>query len=198
MTKFKASEKWIDAGYDLFAHDGLEHIQIERMARILGLNKSGFYHYYGTLEIFFEQLVIHHNTKIDLLITDIQDCQNIDPDILNTLIKHDVTLMAQVHFTRNKSNPLFHSVSENSNQKIDRAILPIWAQHIGLVHNYDLASRYCRFVRDMFYTRISFENFNYYFLHVLATEAREIVEEILKEKTSIKKIEINRQLDGSV
>ena len=38
-------------------------------------------------------------------------------------------------------------------------------------------------VRDMFYTRISFQNLNYQYLHDLATEAKRIVDEIGKSKT---------------
>lgn len=192
MAKFKVSEVWIETGYKLFAQEGLDHIHIEKLARALGLNKSGFYHYFGTLEIFYEELVQHHNFKIEHLVNDIRNCKNIDPDFLNTLIKHNVTLMAQVHLTRNKNNPLFNCTVEKADQKIENAILPIFAEHVGL-HNYSLAARYCHLVRDKFYARISFENFTYSFLHELATEAKEIVEGILKESATLKNMKLSKQ-----
>jgi len=193
MLKLRGSEKWIDAGYALFATEGMDGVQIEKVARILKLNKSGFYHYFGTLEIFFERLVTHHHNMIDALIKDIQDSQNIDPDVLNALIKHHITMLAQVQLTRNKINPLFHSASEISNQKIDQAVLPVWAEHIGLLTNYDLALRFCGIVRDMFYTRIGVEDFNYSFLHSLAEEAKAIVADIFQEKDRLNKTLIKRQ-----
>jgi len=192
MLKLRASEKWIESGYTLFAHEGPNGIQIERIARSLMLNKSGFYHYFGTIEIFFERLMTHHSDSADVLTKNIQESQHLDPGVLNALIKHKVVIMAQVQLLRAKSNPLFHSASEIVNQKIDKAILPLWARHIGLINNYDLAFRYCEIVRDMFYTRISFENFNYSFLHELATETKAIVEEIFKERDRLKKIPVNR------
>ena len=45
MTKSNTSQKWIEAGYERFAHEGPHGIQVERLARIIGVNKSGFYHY---------------------------------------------------------------------------------------------------------------------------------------------------------
>ncbi len=40
-------EKWIKAGYALLATDEIDGINIERLARALNVNKSGFYHYFG-------------------------------------------------------------------------------------------------------------------------------------------------------
>lgn len=187
MARLKVSESWIETGYHLFAHEGLDHIQIEKMARTLLLNKSGFYHYFGTFEIFFEQLLLHHHTKIDHFVNDIRNCQNIDPDFINAMIEHKVSLMVQIHLTRNKNNTTFNCAAEHSDQKIEQAVLPIWAEHIGLL-KYDLASRYWKLVRDMFYTRVTFDNFTYSFLHRLASDAKEIVEGILKESALVKNL----------
>jgi len=51
---------WIESGYNQFASEGLEGIQVERLARITGLNKSGFYHYFGDRETYLEKLMAHH------------------------------------------------------------------------------------------------------------------------------------------
>jgi len=44
MYKQNSKEKWIEAGYELFAREGLKEVRIERLARDLDLNKSSFYH----------------------------------------------------------------------------------------------------------------------------------------------------------
>jgi hypothetical protein len=47
MTNSKKTiQGWLDVGYKIFAHEGPEGIQVERLARILGVNKSGFYHFF--------------------------------------------------------------------------------------------------------------------------------------------------------
>lgn len=40
--KNNSEHTWIEAGYEQFAAEGLEGIQVERLARITGLNKSGY------------------------------------------------------------------------------------------------------------------------------------------------------------
>jgi AcrR family transcriptional regulator len=50
MEKAKNSSAWTEVGYALFAEEGLDGIQVERLARILKLNKSGFYHYFRDLD----------------------------------------------------------------------------------------------------------------------------------------------------
>ncbi len=187
MTKPKASEKWVDAGYQIFAQEGLEGIQIERMARILSLNKSSFYHYFGTQEIFLERMVAHHHSMADLLIADFNNAACIDPDILQAVINHKVTIMAQVQLTRHKSNPSFFAAARALDERIDRTVLRTWKEYIGVLTNDDLAYRYCGLVRDMFYTKISFENFTFPFLRELATSAREIAEQLVKEGEMLSK-----------
>src|SRR4051812_5078427 len=94
-------------GYDLFAHEGPASIHIERIARLLELNKSSFYHHFGTLEVFYEQLVQYHYQQIDHALKDLQKSQSMDQEYLERVIKNKLTFMTQVQLVRHKSNPLF-------------------------------------------------------------------------------------------
>jgi AcrR family transcriptional regulator len=49
---------WIKAGYKLLGTEGMDGIKVERLARILDLNKSGFYHYFGTMEFYEDPATI--------------------------------------------------------------------------------------------------------------------------------------------
>jgi AcrR family transcriptional regulator len=60
MPKPATYRVWIENGYALFAQDGLDGIQVERLAKMVSLNKSGFYHYFGDRESFLEELMKHH------------------------------------------------------------------------------------------------------------------------------------------
>jgi AcrR family transcriptional regulator len=60
MEKVKNSLLWTEEGYNIFAKEGLDAIQVERLARILHLNKSGFYHYFGDLEGYCVELIKMH------------------------------------------------------------------------------------------------------------------------------------------
>jgi AcrR family transcriptional regulator len=75
MKNTKNLSTWLDTGYELFAREGLEGIQIERLARIVGLNKSGFYHYFGNLEIYRHELVKSHVQKVQQYFDSHPECR---------------------------------------------------------------------------------------------------------------------------
>ena len=79
---------WTEEGYCLFAKEGLYGIQVERLARILSLNKSGFYHYFGDLEGFCSALVQLHKKKVGEFLQEVAVTKKLDPDYLHLLIKY--------------------------------------------------------------------------------------------------------------
>jgi len=189
MAKENTATKWLEAGYNVFAREGPEGIQVERIARILALNKSGFYHYFGTLEIFYELFVQYHYNRVDAAINDAQNARSLDPDYLNIIVKHKITFLVQMQLIRYKSNELFSKAYLQVNQKIDQSVIQLWSKHLGLIDNDDLSLLFLGFVRDSFYARVTFENFNYYFLHTLASEAKKITEELQHKKISLRRFE---------
>jgi AcrR family transcriptional regulator len=169
---------WVEQGYQLFAEEGLDGIQVERIARILQLNKSGFYHYFGDQEGFCAQLVALHLDKLDHFLNGIQQCKQLDPDYLLLLVRYAPTVMFQVQLTRNKEHHSFYKASEVVDQRVTLTIHRLWSDFIGTQHNQDLTLRYFYLVRDMFYTRISFSNLNYQFLHDFAANAKALIDQI--------------------
>jgi len=51
-------QDWINLGYKLFSENGISGIIIEKMAKKLKVNKSSFYWYFKTKNIFVEQLIL--------------------------------------------------------------------------------------------------------------------------------------------
>lgn len=185
MSEPNALRKWIGTGYQLFAEEGPEGIQVERLARILGLNKSGFYHYFGDMESFSKQLIDHHYRVFDKFLDDVATCENIEPDFHATLFKHRVVVMAQMHLVRNKSNPMFYGAHKELDDRVARAVHAIWAEYIGIQSNPELVYQYFGIIRDMFYARISWANFNIDFLRQVGEEAKEVVAKIYTERERI-------------
>jgi len=172
---------WVEQGYRLFAENGMEGIQVERLARMLQLNKSGFYHYFGDLEGFCSEMVALHLDKVSLFLKGIRQCKVIDPDYLLLLARFSTTVMFQVQLTRTKERYEFYKASEIVDQQVSATLQKLWSQFLGTEHNPDLSLRYFHMVRDMFYTRISFDNLNYPFLHDFATNAKSLVDQVLEQ-----------------
>lgn len=184
MEKGKNVALWIEQGYSLFSEEGLEGIQVERLSRILQLNKSGFYHYFGDMEGYCVELLRLHDRKVALFIQEIQRLKKVDPDYLLLLVKYAPTVMFQVQLTRNKEDYSFYKASEAVDRRINLALQNLWGDFIS-VDNVDLAMRYYHIVRDMFYTRISFQNLNYPFLRDFATEAKELIDQVLHHRSHL-------------
>jgi AcrR family transcriptional regulator len=183
MEKYKNSAMWTEVGYDLFAHEGWQHIQVERLARISQLNKSGFYHYFGDLEGFSLELINMHKRNINIFLQEVRQIKKLDPDYLLLLSKHAKTVMFHVQLTRHRNHNAFYEASEKVDQWIDLGVRQLWLDFISIHGNTELAMRYYHIVRDMFYTRASFQNLNYPFLHDLVKDAKGVMNKISECKT---------------
>lgn len=114
MEKAKNSSVWIEEGYRIFSEEGMDGIQVERLARILQLQK----------------------------------------------------------------NQSFYAKSQLIDQRVNVAVQQLWCDYLNLSGRAELGIRYYSIIRDMFYTRISFQNLNYDFLHKFVSDAKSIVIEI--------------------
>src|SRR5918995_586678 len=103
---------WAETGYDLFAHDGLEGMQVERLARIVNLNKSGFYHYFGDLDGYLEFLLAMHERKLEIYFDEVKRTKTIDPEYLHLLIKYKVPTLFHMQLLRMRDRPEFYKVAE--------------------------------------------------------------------------------------
>jgi AcrR family transcriptional regulator len=177
MSDINASERWLEAGYSLFAKEGPEGIQIERLARILGLNKSGFYHYFGDLENYFSRLIEHHYRLFDLFVVDVRQCKNIDPDFILALIKHREMAMAQMHLVRSKDSGAFAGAHKEIDERVSFESRILWSEYLK-IDNLDLVQQFYGQVRDMFYARITWEKYTFEYLHELAEEVKSMVSKI--------------------
>lgn len=182
MEKAKNSKLWVEKGYTLFAEEGLDGIQVERLARMVARNKSGFYHYFSDLEGFCEELIKLHEQKTDDFVKDVLGAKTLDPDFFLVLSKHAYMVMFQVQLTRNKRSFLFFEASKEVDEKVNFAVYRMWSDYLGVHNNADLATRYFSLIRDMFYTRISFQNFNYPFLQSIAVEAKGLFNQMVQHK----------------
>lgn len=183
MEKAKNSSTWKEVGYTIFAEEGVEGIQVERLARILNLNKSGFYHYFGDLEGFFDELINLHEEKANLFLADVASVKSIDPDYLLVCVKHKIPVMFHLHLIRSRGNTTFYETAEKIDQREDALLRDRWTDYLGIHDNPSVAMRYFNIVRDMMYARISLKNLEYPFLHKLMAEAKAVMQQMTEVKT---------------
>lgn len=185
MEKSNNASAWTELGYSLFAEEGLEGIQVERLARILQLNKSSFYHYFGDREVYCAELLQLHEQKADSFYDEIRHIKTIDPEYFQMVVKYKVTMMFQVQLYHSKNNPAYYNFAEMIDQKEGPILRDLWSDYLGFGDNANLAIRYFIIVRDMAYRRISLQNLTCEFLRKLFTEAKVVVRQIAESNTAL-------------
>jgi hypothetical protein len=92
--------------------------------------------------------------------------------------------MGHMQLIRNRHIKLFTDTFSETSRKIDLALLPLWTKYIEVTDQPDAALRYFEIIRDMFFSRISFETLHYDYLHTMASEAKTIISTLQKNNNS--------------
>ena len=184
MIESNSKNKWIETGYELFAIDGPEGIQVERLARILKLNKSGFYHYFGDRDIFFSMLIDHHRQVNDSFADEISQLDSFDPDFLKLVIKYKTAVLFQGQLRKNHNNPLFIETFLKVKKLNEKVMIPLWTSHLKIKDNLQLTTDLWDIFRDVFFIRISNANFNYESVKTVVYEFTKVVDVLMSYEIS--------------
>lgn len=179
MKKSGAFDKWLETGYLLFGQEGPEGLHVERMARILGLNKSGFYHYFGDVDTFIDDLLRMHRANAEEYTEKFKRATNFDPDFYSMLLAHKEIIFFHMQLVRFRHEERYQTVYRELNALVDPQIVRLFAPHVGLENQRELASRFFGQARDMFYSRITEENLNEAFLRNLIVEVSDLIRDFL-------------------
>ena len=182
-----SSKKWIEAGYELFAKDGPEGINVERLAKILDLNKSGFYHYFGDREIFLYELRDYHHQEMNNFYNEISFLRCFVPDYLNLLIKYQTSFFVQMQLRRHENLPIFKDAFDVVKEKTEKKCLRLWATYINLPVNDPAALKLWKILGDVFFMRLTPEKMNLEFMRGMTEDVREIVFKIQQNAVIVNK-----------
>jgi AcrR family transcriptional regulator len=172
------SQQWIEAGYELFAREGPNGIQVEKLARQLGRNKSGFYYHFGDRELFISDLIQHHHRIIDEFCREVAGCRSFDPDYLNVLVRYKTSAFVQKQFRSHINIPLFKETFNKVRKRTEEVLMPLWAAYVNIHEDHTLASDLWDILRDLFFLRLSADTLNMNNLHTLVEEFSKVVGKI--------------------
>lgn len=180
MSKHNSEHTWIEAGYEQFAAEGLEGIQVERLARITGLNKSGYYHYFGDRDSFVEKLMERHVHLATAYTNELKLILQFDPEYIELLIKYATPLMFTSQLVRNRHVKLLASTHQQINEMIDPVLSKLFADFIGHKDHLEFSTKYYNQVRYMFHAQITPDRMNYRYLRDFMYEARELIQRAIE------------------
>lgn len=177
MSELKI-ETWTKAGYELLATEGLSGIKIERLARILSLNKSGFYYYFGTMEGFLKNVFQYHVRMAGAVATEIVRCETIDPDLLLLIIRHRTFFLVESQLLVKSSHAHADHDVDEAGKIITKELISLWRRTGDVPEEETVVYAYFNIIRHFFYARIDPDNINYKFLHGLAAETKEVLKKM--------------------
>lgn len=166
---------WLDAGYQLFIEEGHKGIQVERLAKKLGRNKSAFYHFFGERETYIEFLLKYHLSKMDKFIEECRDVEHYDPHYLTLLLQNRELMLFNSQLVRNSHMAIYQEALREINQREDSILLPLWSNYLGLNHSAKTSKGLYEVVRGYMYTRITSESFHYDYMSSMAKEIKDLL-----------------------
>jgi AcrR family transcriptional regulator len=177
MSELKI-ETWTKAGYELLATEGLAGVKIERLARILSLNKSGFYYYFGTMEGFLKHVLQYHIRMAGAVATEIARCETIDPDLLHLIIRQRTFFLVESQLLVKSSHAHADHDVDEAGKIITKELISLWRRIGDAPEEESVVYAYFNIIRHFFYARIDPDNINYTFLHGLAEETNEVLKKM--------------------
>ena len=181
MTLSKV-DTWIKAGYKLLGTEGMDGIKVERLAKILDLNKSGFYHYFGSMDSYVKSLLQYHVRLASTIASEVANCENIDPDLLQLIVKHKTFFLVESQLLVKSRPAHIDEDVDEAGRILNEVLLPFWLKTRDLPEDRVAAMGFMNIIRHFFYARIDPENINYEFLHALAVETQDVLDKIMMDK----------------
>lgn len=175
----KARNRWIEVGYELFAREGPEGIKVQKLAKILNLNKSGFYHYFGDHEGYISILLEYHDKMGAQIYQEISLIHQFDPDYFKLMLNYKTSLLVQMQLRKHSDISLFKEAFLKFSRRNDKVQLQLWASYLNLSDNQEVANAMFIIARDALYTRLTKEDMS---LELLRSLVQDVVVVVAKMK----------------
>jgi hypothetical protein len=166
MSESDVSHKWIEAGYKLFAESGPKEFKVEKLAQQIGMNKSGFYHYFVDRDLYYSELMKFHDLNGVKFAHDVSNLKNFIPGYPLTLIKYSTELKVHMQLRQNLHNPLFKEYFLKVKNRNYKYQIPLWASYLQL-NDIQLATDLFEIAVDLMVVRLVGNDISYDFLEGL-------------------------------
>lgn len=178
MADSKNKADWIITGYELVAEVGFDAISIEQISRLMGKNKSSFYHYFGELELYILQLLKWHIKQSEDFATKVESAMSINPDIFNLALehKHDIFFHKQLRLKRNKTH--FSEALAQAFGNYEKAVIKHWASFFGLEQKQKFVGTFIHFFTENLLLKATFDTFTFEWMENYAAELKAMVQQI--------------------
>lgn len=154
------TEIWIIKGYEIFALSGEKGLKIEQLAKEVGISKSSFYHHFADLDIFIEEILLHHLKKSSVIAEKERRAEKINPDLIKILIEHKTDLLFNRQLRINANNPNYSDILIKSSKIIGTDFIKLWLSDSKLNLTLKQAEGIFELAMENFFLQINQDNIN--------------------------------------
>ncbi len=176
--KSSSYQNWISEGYTVFAYRGPAAIVIENIAAKLSVSKSSFYHHFGEQPYFIEMLLEEHLERAQVMSREAALLTSFIPEFLHLLLQHKTDVLFNKQLRMYRENKVYQSCFQHAAGLVSSRIQNIWKAFIGVEKDNETADKLFQVIEDMFYQRVTTENFSVGFMENLSCELKALVENI--------------------
>jgi AcrR family transcriptional regulator len=152
-------EIWIKTGYATFAIHGEKGLNVEQLAKEVGISKSSFYHHFGDLENFMEKLLQLHLQQSRVIAEKEKMAQSINPGLIQILLEHRNDILFNRQLRINAHHPNYNHTLLISNQVIGKDFILLWLKDTKLPLNFRQAEGIFDLALENFFLQLNPENF---------------------------------------
>ena len=172
-------QKWVEKGYEQFATYGPNNLSINKLSKEIGSSRASFYHHFGDIEIFIEELLnIHWQKHQQFCSIGARVCNQYFPDLYLLLEQYPIPLQFSKQLFLNRNNPAFNYLFMKTYNASARAfILKLFSEQFGLHQNDEDTYNLWLTVGESWYSRLDTNNLSAEKMQKLAEE---IMNSVLK------------------
>lgn len=177
-------DTWLKAGHYLFARYGPEALKIDRLARETGKSRSVFYHHFGDLTDYTDELFKYHINSARSMKKESDNIDQLIPDYIEWIVCHkDHMMFSKQLFIHRQENPQFEDVWKKVSEISEDKTAELWMKMLGL----DNAPKYktdefYELIRSAAFSRLDYDNITYEFLLSNIEQVNRSFQFLLKDK----------------
>ncbi len=174
-----SKQKWIEKGYGHFALYGPENLSINKISKEIGSPRASFYHHFGDMEVFIEELLDKHWViSQQFCSTGAVKCKNLFPDLYLFIEKYPIPLQFNRQLFLNRIDPAFNYLFLKTYNASARAfVLKLFSRQFGLHHNDEDTFNLWLTVGETWYSRLDPDNLSSEKMQKLA---QDIMDSVMK------------------
>jgi len=126
---------WLEKGYEHFALNGPKNLSINKVSKMTGLSRASFYHHFGDISIFIDELLALHWQIIEAFIKEGKEkCKQLIPDLYDLLEQNPMPLQFALQLFHHRGTPEFNFLFIKCYEAIAKGFtLELFADYFKLI-----------------------------------------------------------------